>query len=314
MRAFDLTLETRSTWVKAKAAELGFDDCRLVKAERLDHEARQLDQWLQKGAHGTMSYMERHFDLRIDPTQLVPGAKSVIVLSLNYFPENELEKGGFKLSKYAYGKDYHDVIRKRLNDFLGALEAKFGSVEGRGFVDSAPVMEKAWAKRAGLGWMGKHTNILTKTRGSFYFLAVLITNLELASDGPVADHCGSCTRCIDACPTQAIVSPYVLDAKRCISYFTIELKDAELPSAFQGKFDQWMFGCDVCQDVCPWNRFSKPHQVEAFHPSQELVDMEPSDWLALSEEKFREIFSKSAVKRTKYSGLMRNIRFLSPAD
>lgn len=314
MEAFDLTRQARSEWVKSTASAMGLMDCRIARADRLETEERFLEDWLSKGFHGKMDYLEGHFDLRVDPRKLVPGAKSVIVLTMNYFPEEELELEAPKLSKYAYGRDYHKVIKKRLKSFLAQIREQFGEVQGRGFVDSAPVMEKAWAKKAGVGWMGKHTNILSKQKGSFYFLAVLITDLDLASDGPVTDHCGSCTACIDACPTDAIVEPYVLDASKCISYFTIELKDRELPSEFQGKFNDWMFGCDICQDVCPWNRFSKPHQEDAFHPIEALKGMDLEQWSKIEEDKFNELFEGSAVKRTKYSGLKRNIRFLNLSD
>ncbi|NQV53411.1 MAG: tRNA epoxyqueuosine(34) reductase QueG [Flavobacteriales bacterium] len=314
MEAFDLKLQARSEWVKSTARAMGFLDCRIAKAARLEQEEAFLEKWLRDQKHGGMDYMSKHFDLRVDPRKLVPGAKSVIVLSMNYFPEEALSDQGPKLSKYAYGRDYHKVIKKRLKEFLFRMEEQFGEVQGRGFVDSAPVMEKAWATRAGIGWMGKHTNVLSKQKGSFYFLAVLITDLELASDGPVTDHCGSCTACIDACPTDAIVAPYVLDGSKCISYFTIELKDADLPTEFAGKFNDWMFGCDICQDVCPWNRFSQPHQTEEFLPKQALQEMDRKDWERLEEEEFDVLFEGSAVKRTKYSGLMRNIRFLNLSD
>ena len=314
MEAFDLKLQARSEWVKSTALSMGFLDCRIAKAARLEQEEVFLEKWLRDQKHGGMDYLSNHFDLRVDPRKLVPGAKSVIVLSMNYYPEAFLSDEGPKLSKYAYGRDYHKVIKKRLKEFLVRIEEQFGEVQGRGFVDSAPVMEKAWATRAGIGWMGKHTNVLSKQRGSFYFLAVLITDLELASDEHVADHCGSCTACIDACPTDAIVAPYVLDASKCISYFTIELKDADLPAEFSGKFNDWMFGCDICQDVCPWNRFSRPHQTEEFLPKQALREMDRKDWERLEEEKFDALFEGSAVKRTKYTGLMRNIRFLNLSD
>lgn len=314
MEALDLKLQARSQWVKSKATELGFTDCRIARAERLEDEERFVEGWLNKGFHGQMDFMTNHFDLRVDPSKLVPEAKSVIVLSLNYFPDEELDFGGPRLSKYAYGRDYHKVIRKRLNTFLEGLNEQFGEVQGRGFVDSAPVMEKAWARRAGIGWMGKHTNILSKQKGSFYFLAVLIVDLPLANDEMVTDHCGSCTACIDACPTDAIVEPYVLDASKCISYFTIELKDQDLPTEFKGKFNDWMFGCDICQDVCPWNRFSQSHSLEDFQPKSSLTGMDREQWESLEEEKFNELFEGSAVRRTKYQGLMRNIKFLNLSD
>lgn len=306
----DLKLHTRTAWVKEQAAALGFMDCGVAKASMLENEAHYLEEWLKQGKNGEMSYLENHFDLRTDPRKLVPGAKSVIVLTMNYYPKHNQQKDAPKLSKYAYGRDYHKVIKKRLKQFLYALNEQFGDVNGRGFVDSAPVMEKAWAQRAGVGWMGKHTNILSKRLGSFFFLAVLIVDIPLAYDEPVTDHCGSCTACLDACPTKAIEAPYRLDASKCISYFTIELKDAEIPHAYKGQFENWMFGCDICQDVCPWNRFSKPHHVADFMPKDGLLNMEQKDWEQLTEEKFDSLFQGSAVKRAKYEGLMRNIKFI----
>lgn len=306
----DLLIKSRAEVVKQAANELGFDDCKIAKADFLSKEAKQLEQWLKLNHHGEMSYMANHFDLRTDPRNLVPGAKSVIVLSKNYFPAKTQNQDAFKLAKYAYGVDYHEVIRSRLKKLLTQLENAFGEIEGRGFVDSAPVLEKAWAQRAGIGWMGKHTNVLTKQKGSFFFLAVLIVDIELAPDGETSSHCGKCTACIDACPTEAIVAPYLLDARKCISYATVELKANELPSEFAGKMNDWMFGCDICQDVCPWNRFSKPHHEPEFDPKAELLSFSKHDWINLKEEKFKELFKGSAVKRTKYSGLMRNIQFL----
>ncbi|MEX2596686.1 MAG: tRNA epoxyqueuosine(34) reductase QueG [Salibacteraceae bacterium] len=314
MESFDLKLFARSEWVKKCAAALEFDDCRVAKADFLEDEARFLEQWLSKQKHGEMAYLENHFDKRTDPRKLVDGAKSVIVLTLNYYPEKKQRNDAPQISKYAYGRDYHKVIRKRLNKLLIQLNEQFGAVEGRGFVDSAPVMEKAWAQRAGIGWMGKHTNILTKQRGSFYFLAVLIVDIELATDHPVTDHCGECTACIDACPTNAIEEAYQLDASKCISYFTIELKDEVLPKSYHGKFQNWMFGCDICQDVCPWNRFSEPHTTSDFVARKELLSMDQSAWEHLSNDEFEKLFSGSAVRRTKYQGLMRNIKFLSPLE
>ena len=311
MEAFDLKLQTRSEWVRTKAIELGFLDCRIAKASKLEEEEKFLENWLKERRNGSMSYLEVNFEKRLDPRKLVDGAKSVIVLSMNYYSDFTQSESAPKISKYAYGRDYHKVIKKRLKQFLFLLNEQFGEVDGRGFVDSAPVMEKAWARRSGLGWMGKHTNIITKHEGSFYFLAVLIVDIELAADYPQTDHCGTCTACIDACPTDAIVAPYVLDASKCISYFTIELKDAQLPSEYKGKFNNWMFGCDICQDVCPWNRFSKQHEEEEFYPHPELLDTDKKAWDNLTEEKFQELFSGSAVKRTKYSGLVRNIKFLN---
>ncbi len=256
-----------------------------------------------------MQYMENHFDKRLDPRLLVDGAKSVISLLLNYYPEEQQAEGSYKISKYAYGQDYHHVIKAKLRELHQFISEQIGEVNGRAFVDSAPVLDKAWAAKSGLGWMGKHSNLLTQQLGSFYFIAELIVDLELEYDTPVTDHCGSCTACIDACPTQAIVEPYVVDGSKCISYFTIELKN-EIPISVQGQFEDWMFGCDVCQDVCPWNRFSKPHNEPLFQPNPELLSMTKSDWDEITEEVFRKVFKKSAVKRTKFSGLKRNIEFL----
>ncbi len=256
-----------------------------------------------------MGYMENHFDKRLDPTKLVEGSKSVVSLLLNYYPEETQVEGTYKISKYAYGQDYHHVIKSKLKQLHQFITEEIGEVHGRAFVDSAPVLDKAWAAKSGLGWIGKNSNLLTQQVGSFYFIAELIIDLELEYDSRVTDHCGTCTACLDACPTQAIVAPYVVDGSKCISYFTIELKD-ELPSEFQGKFDEWMFGCDVCQDVCPWNRFSKPHQEPLFNPKPELLSMTKKDWEEITEEVFRKVFQKSAVKRTKYTGLKRNIDFL----
>lgn len=256
-----------------------------------------------------MAYMANHFDKRLDPTKLVEGSKSVISLLLNYYPEEQQNSESYKISKYAYGKDYHFVIKEKLKTLLHSIQENIGEVHGRAFVDSAPVLDKAWAAKSGLGWMGKHSNLLTQQVGSFYFIAELIVDLELEYDTPVTDHCGTCTACIDACPTEAIVEPYVVDGSKCISYFTIELKN-EIPTEMQGKFDDWMFGCDVCQDVCPWNRFSKPHREPLFEPHSELLSMQKEDWEDITEELFQTLFKKSAVKRTKFSGLQRNIRFL----
>ncbi len=307
----DLLRQTRSALVKKHAIDLGFTDCRVAKAEELTQDARFLEKWLNANNHGEMSYLENHFDKRIDPRKLVPGGKSVVVLSLNYFPIDKQTQAAPQISKYAYGRDYHKVIRKKLKGFLTLLNESFGDVNGRGFVDSAPVLEKAWARKSGLGWMGKHTNIITKKEGSFYFLAVLIIDVDLHPDEPVKDHCGSCTKCIDSCPTNAIIEPYKLDASKCISYFTIELKEQELPDKFKGKFNNWMFGCDICQDVCPWNRFSRPTEEPMFRAENQLLQREWKDWRHLTEQKFNELYEGSAIKRTKYTGLMRNIEFLA---
>lgn len=283
--------------------------CGISKADFLEEEAPRLERWLNKNMHGQMSYMANHFDKRLDPRLLVDGAKSVISLTLNYFPEKTQWTDAPKLSKYAYGEDYHFVIKRKLKDLIRFIEENIGEVNARGFVDSAPVLDKAWAARSGLGWIGKNANLITPQVGSFFFVAELITDLELITDGPITDHCGTCTACLDACPTEAIVEPYVVDGSKCISYFTIELKDS-IPSDMKGKFDDWMFGCDVCQDVCPWNRFSKPHSTTEFEPNPEILDFTKDDWNNLEEDTFRKVFKRSAVKRTKFSGLKRNIDFL----
>ncbi len=293
--------------VKATAQKLGFDYCGISKAEFLAEEAPRLENWLKNQQHGRMSYMENHFDKRLDPTKLVPGAKSVISLLYNYYPEKDLAKEEeLKIAKYAYGKDYHFVIKDKLKTFMSLLQEQIGDIEGRVFVDSAPVMERQWAAKSGLGWVGKHTLLINKEQGSYFFLAELILDLELEPDGPIKDYCGTCTRCVDACPTDAI-TPYQLDASKCISYLTIELKD-EIPEEFSGKMENWIFGCDICQDVCPWNRFSKPHQEPSLNPHPQLGEMNRENWQELTREIFQEIFRKSAVKRTKMEGLVRNIK------
>ncbi len=297
--------------IKSEAARLGFDYCGISKADFLEEEAPRLENWLNNNMHGQMSYMQNYFDKRLDPRLLVPGAKSVVSLLLNYFPsEKQTDAASLKISKYAYGTDYHFVIKEKLNQLLEFINEEIGEVDGRVFVDSAPVMDKAWAKKSGLGWIGKNSNLITKKNGSFFFIAELIIDLELQYDGPIKDYCGTCTKCMDACPTEAIVSPYVVDGSKCISYFTIELKDA-LPNEMKGKFDNWMFGCDVCQDVCPWNRFSSPHHEDQFEANKELLSMSKNDWIELTEETFRRVFKNSAVKRTKYAGLKRNIEFIT---
>lgn len=298
-----------SDLIKTEATRLGFLSCGISRAEFLEEEAPRLENYLKNNMHGEMKYMENHFDKRLDPTKLVEGSKSVISLLLNYFPEESQREDSYKISKYAYGTDYHFVIKDKLKDLLQYIQQEIGEVEGRAFVDSAPVLDKAWAAKSGLGWMGKNTNLLSKKTGSFFFIAELIVDLELDYDTPVTDHCGSCTACIDACPTEAIVEPYKVDGSKCISYFTIELKD-QLPQEMKGKFDDWMFGCDVCQDVCPWNRFSRPHREPLFNPHPELLSMSKKDWEEITEDTFRKVFKKSAVKRTKFSGLTRNIDFL----
>lgn len=297
--------------IKSEAARLGFDYCGISKADFLEEEAPRLESWLNNNMHGQMSYMQNYFDKRLDPRLLVPGAKSVVSLLLNYFPsEKQTDAASPKISKYAYGTDYHFVIKEKLNQLLEFINEEIGEVDGRVFVDSAPVMDKAWAKKSGLGWIGKNSNLITKKNGSFFFIAELIIDLELQYDGPIKDYCGTCTKCMDACPTEAIVSPYVVDGSKCISYFTIELKDA-LPNEMKGKFDNWMFGCDVCQDVCPWNRFSSQHHEDQFEANKELLSMSKNDWIELTEETFRRVFKNSAVKRTKYAGLKRNIEFIT---
>ncbi|MEL4308574.1 tRNA epoxyqueuosine(34) reductase QueG [Joostella sp. CR20] len=303
--------EKHTNLIKAEAKRLGFLSCGISKADFLEAEAPRLERWLKNEMHGEMRYMENHFDKRLDPRKLVEGSKSVISLLLNYFPsEVQQDTSAPKISKYAYGTDYHFVIKDKLKQLLAFIETEIGDVSGRAFVDSAPVLDKAWAAKSGLGWIGKNSNLLSKQVGSFFFIAELIVDLDLIYDTPVTDHCGSCTACIDACPTQAITEPYVVDGSKCISYFTIELKD-QIPTGFSGKFDDWMFGCDVCQDVCPWNRFSKPHNEPLFNPHPELLAMTKKDWEEITQEVFSEIFKKSAVKRTKYAGLKRNIEFLS---
>ena len=304
------TKEKHTHLIKAEAKRLGFLSCGVSKAEFLEEEAPRLETWLKKNMHGQMQYMENHFDKRLDPTKLVDGARSVISLLLNYYPDQLQNNEAPQISKYAYGTDYHFVIKDKLTQLLSFINEEIGEVSGRAFVDSAPVLDKTWAARSGLGWLGKHTNLITQQVGSFYFIAELIIDLDLEYDTPTTDHCGTCTACIDACPTQAIVEPYVVDGSKCISYFTIELKD-NIPTEFKGKFNDWMFGCDVCQDVCPWNRFSKSHNEPLFDPHPELLSMTRKDWEEITQETFNKVFKNSAVKRTKYSGLTRNIRFLN---
>lgn len=298
-----------SQLIKTEAKRLGFLSCGISKADFLEEEAPRLENYLKNNMNGEMAYMENHFDKRLDPTLLVPGSKSVISLLMNYYPSETQKQDTYKISKYAYGTDYHFVIKDKLKHLMNFISEEIGEVEGRAFVDSAPVLDKAWAAKSGLGWVGKHSLLLTQQVGSFYFVAELILDLELEYDTPVTDHCGSCTACIDACPTNAIVADRVVDGSKCISYFTIELKN-EIPVSQKGKFEDWMFGCDICQDVCPWNRFSKPHNEPLFNPHPEMLSMSKKDWEEITEEVFQEIFKKSAVKRTKFSGLKRNIEFL----
>ncbi|MBK6265025.1 tRNA epoxyqueuosine(34) reductase QueG [Marivirga sp. S37H4] len=296
--------------IKSIAKDLGFQYCGIAKAEFLEEEAPRLESWLNKNYHGKMAYMANHFDKRLDPTKLVEGAKSVVSLLYSYYPSEDLANDGtYKIAKYAYGKDYHFVIKDKLRDFMMRIHEEIGEVGGRAFVDSAPVMERQWAAKSGLGWLGKNSLLLNKQRGSFFFLAELIIDLPLAPDGPVKDYCGTCTKCIDACPTDAIVGNQVIDASKCISYLTIELKE-EIPTEFSGKMQDWMFGCDICQDVCPWNRFSQPHHEPEFLPHDELKNMKKNEWEELTKEVFNEVFRKSAVKRAKFEGLKRNIQFL----
>ena len=298
----------RTQQIKEEAARLGFLSCGVSEAEFLSEEAPRLEAWLQKGMHGEMSYMENHFDKRLDPRKLVPGAKSVVSLLYNYYPAHKQRGDTYKISKYAYGQDYHKVLKSKLRELLDFIRDQIGEVDGRVFVDSAPVLDKAWAAKSGLGWIGKHSNLLTKEVGSFYFIAELILDLELQADGPVTDHCGTCTACIDACPTEAIVKPYVVDGSRCISYYTIELKN-EFPQDLKASFEDWVFGCDICQDVCPWNRFSKPHRESAFEPNSEILNNRKTDWEELTEDVFKRVFQKSAVKRAKFQGFIRNVAY-----
>ncbi len=298
----------RSILIKQIAHDLGFQNCGISKARFLEEEAPRLEIWLKEGMHGEMQYMENHFDKRLDPRLLVEGTQSVVSLSLNYFTEEKQIEGTFKVSKYAFGDDYHEVIRAKLNEFMSRLKTHIPEIEGRGFVDSAPMMDKVWAKNAGLGWIGKHSNLLSKKQGSFFFLAELLLNIECEYDDVLqTDHCGTCTNCIDACPTEAIVQPYLVDGSKCISYFTIELKN-ELPSDMLGKFDDWIFGCDVCQDVCPWNRFSIAHQEKSFQANQTILNMTRNDWENIKAEEFKILFKHSPIKRSKYEGLQRNIQ------
>lgn len=310
-----MQIDNYTAVVKNTAKDLGFSYCGISKAEFLEEEAPRLEKWLKTNQHGEMHYMENHFDKRLDPTKLVPGAKSVISLIYNYYPEKNIateNPNSFKIAKYAYGKDYHFIIKEKLKEFHSRINEEIGEVSGRVFVDSAPVMERVWAKRSGLGWIGKNTLLLNKNMGSFFFLAEMILDLELAEDGPVKDYCGTCSACIDACPTEAITSPQWLDASKCISYMTIELKD-EIPSGYEDKFKDWIFGCDICQDVCPWNRFSSPHKEKAFDPHPDLFKMNEREWVDMTRDIFNEIFKKSAVKRTRFEGLKRNIEYKKKA-
>ena len=300
------------SFIRKKANELGFFYCGFSVGGFLHDEAPHLEKWLSSGLHGSMTYMENHFDKRLNPTLLVEGSKSVISLLLNYFP-SEIQTVQPKISKYAYGEDYHLVIKEKLKDLLEAMRQEIGDINGRFFVDSAPVMDKAWAKKSGLGWLGKNTNLIHPKEGSFFFIAELISDLQFTQDPPMKDFCGTCTRCIDACPTTAL-SPYQIDASKCISYLTIELKDQLLPTSFQGQMDNWMFGCDICQDVCPWNRFSKPHNESKFEPNWELLSKRNEEWESINEETFKILTVNSPLKRTGFKGIKRNISFLKPTQ
>lgn len=306
---FSLPTSHYTSFIKSEAKRLGFLSCGISKAGFLEEDAPRLEDWLNKQMNGQMTYMENNFDKRLDPTLLVDGAKSVVSLLLNYYP-SEFKKDSYKISKYAYGQDYHFVIKEKLNELLASIQSNIGEVSGRAFVDSAPVLDKAWATKSGLGWIGKNSNLLTQKVGSFYFIAELIIDLDLEYDHATTDHCGTCTACIDACPTQAIVAPYVVDGSKCISYFTIELKE-NIPQEMQGKLDDWVFGCDICQDVCPWNKFSKPHSEPLFNPNPEILSMSKKDWIEITEETFKTVFKNSPLKRAKFEGLKKNVNFLN---
>jgi epoxyqueuosine reductase len=304
-------IESNTKLVKQLAHQLGFSYCGIAKAEQLDEDARRLEAWLNQHRNGGMQYMENHFDLRVDPRKLVPGATSVITLLKNYFPTEQQNSLAPKIAKYAYGKDYHEVIRAQLKEYLQLLNEQIGAIHGRGFVDSAPVLERSWAVKSGAGWIGKNGNLINKQSGSFYFIATLIVDIELNYDDPFAkDYCGSCRKCIDACPTDAILDNKVIDGSKCISYFTIELKDALIPDEMKGKFQNWMFGCDICQDTCPWNRFSQQHQEKAFQPIPEILNLSTKEWEALSEDAFKNVFKDSPIKRAKWNGIQRNLLFI----
>lgn len=298
-----------TAFIKQEAKRLGFDYCGISKAEFLAAEAPRLERWLKNNMHGQMQYMENYFDKRLDPRLLVEGSKSVISLLLNYFPSQQQNPDAPKISKYAYGNDYHDIIKAKCKEFLDRMQEEIGEVNARCFVDSAPVLDKAWAAKSGLGWIGKNANLINKGSGSFYFIAEIICDVEFEYDSPIKDYCGTCTKCIDSCPTQAVVAPYVVDGSKCISYLTIELKE-NIPAEFKNKMNDWVFGCDVCQDVCPWNSFSKPHNEPLFNNTTGLLDWNQNQWQEITEESFKKVFSKSAVKRTKYSGLTRNMSFI----
>lgn len=300
-----------SQFIKQEAYKLGFDYCGIAKAEYLNEDAKRLEQWLNKGFNGSMHYMENYFDLRVDPQKIVPGAKSVITVLKNYFPSQQQNINTPKISKYAWGKDYHEVIKQKLNELTHLMKQELGNIHGRGFVDSAPVLERAWANKSGLGWIGRNGNLITKQSGSYFFIATLIVDIELKYDDAFAkDYCGSCSKCIDHCPTEAILPNKVIDGSKCISYFTIELKDELLPQNMKGKFDNWMFGCDVCMDVCPWNRFATPNTELSFTPIPEILNLTTDEWLSLKEDMFKEIFRHSPLKRSKWKGIQRNLKFI----
>lgn len=306
-----MNLAQRTHTVKEIATQSGFDYCGIALAVPLDEDARRLEHWLTNGMNGAMKYMENYFELRVNPQKLVPGAKSVITLLLNYYPSPGAQQQGPKVSRYAWGEDYHELIKSKLNHFLASIKEQIGDVNGRGFVDSAPVLERTWAQRSGLGWVGRNGNLINKNSGSFFFISTLITDLELEYDDPFAkDYCGTCTRCIDACPTGAILDNKVINGSQCISYYTIELKDMLIPEEMKGKFDNWMFGCDICQEVCPWNRFSTPTQESSFSPIPEILNFSTQDWEELTEENFRKIFRRSPLKRAKFAGIKRNLKFI----
>jgi len=304
-----MSAESYSAFIKQEATRLGFEHCGISKAEFLEDEAPRFEKWLHQNMHGKMDYMANYMDLRLDPRLLVPGAKSVVSLMLNYYPEKKQNEDAPKISEYAYGRDYHYVVKGKLKELLANIRSHIGEVNGRAFVDSAPVLERAWAAKSGLGWIGKNAQLIHPKKGSFFFLAELIIDLELVYDGPIKDYCGSCTRCMDACPTQAILSPKVVDGSKCISYFTIELEEA-IPSEMKGKMDNWMFGCDTCQDVCPWNRFSKPTHDEKLTPNAELLEMNNKQWEEITEEVFQKAFSGSPLKRAGFEGIKRNLAFI----
>ena len=303
-----------TSFIKNASYRAGFDFCGIAKAQRLDEDAKRLEQWLNKGMHGSMNYMENHFDLRIDPAKLVPNARSVITLLKNYYPSVHQEPESPKISRYAFGKDYHEVIRTKLKFLLQEIKENIGEVQGRGFVDSAPVLERSWAEKSGLGWVGKNGNLINKQQGSYFFIATLITDIDLVYDDPFAkDYCGTCRKCIDACPTDAILDNKIVDGSKCISYFTIELKEMIIPENMKGKFENWIFGCDICQEVCPWNRFSKPHHEVEFTPLHEILNLSTSEWEEMTEETFKKLFSDSPLSRSKFKGIQRNLKFISPS-